>query len=192
MRSRLPVNHEIVTIQLGHQVITGRITYRSSSDISVSIVDPFQQLSGRVHIPSFGRAWHDFHGTYGDETAENLLRRIYEAALFMNRNTETLRAELLVLNERLANLRAQEHYFSEEQLKLKTHELRSFFKSNQIDQRSYQRMLKDFRRRWSRCDLETRELQTAFARESIARRLDLNHIPIAYHELVRFLENAGK
>ena len=64
----------------------GSIFHRSEADIGIRILSPYQGFSTGLHIPYFSRPYHSFLTEYGDRTAENLLKYLFELSLYMKEN----------------------------------------------------------------------------------------------------------
>ena len=86
-------NQEITIVAEGKTVI-GEITFRNESDVSVKITSPFSGLTGGLHIPYFSRPYHSFMTAYGDKTAENLLKGLWELGSYMEANRKFLKLQL--------------------------------------------------------------------------------------------------
>ena len=76
-------NRQGITINVNNVRVIGEITHRSEADIVVKIISPYQQLSNGLHIPYFSRPYHSFLAEYGDRTAENLLKYLFELGLYL-------------------------------------------------------------------------------------------------------------
>ena len=87
----------IELISLKHrsgEEVKGVISFRSDSDIRVEITSPYKGLSGGLHIPYFSRPYHSFMTEYGDKTAENLLKGLWELGSYMAENQKFLKLQL--------------------------------------------------------------------------------------------------
>jgi len=73
--------------------IHGLITFRSDADINVEIVSPYKGITAGLHIPYFSRPYHSFLTEYGDRTAENLLKYLYELGKYMEDNQKFIRLQ---------------------------------------------------------------------------------------------------
>ncbi len=86
-------NQEITIVAEG-KTVKGEITFRNESDISVRINSPYSGLTGGVHIPYFSRPYHSFITDYGDRTAENLLKGLWELGSYIAENRKFLKLQL--------------------------------------------------------------------------------------------------
>ena len=82
-----------ISINVNGNKVTGEISFRSEGDIGVKIISPYHDLSSGLHIPYFSRPIHSFLTEYGDHTAENLLKYLYEMGLYMEENREFIRLQ---------------------------------------------------------------------------------------------------
>ncbi len=83
-----------ITIVAEGKTVNGEITFRTESDISVKITSPYSGLIGGLHIPYFSRPYHSFMTAYGDKTAENLLKGLWELGSYMEENRKFLKLQL--------------------------------------------------------------------------------------------------
>ncbi len=88
-------NQEITIVAEG-KTIKGEIIFRNESDISVKITSPYSGLTGGLHIPYFSRPYHSFMTEYGDRTAENLLKGLWELGSYMAEHRKFLKLQLAV------------------------------------------------------------------------------------------------
>ena len=86
-------NQEITIVAEG-KTVKGDITFRNESDISVKITSPYSGLTGGLHIPYFSRPYNSFMTEYGDKTAENLLKGLWELGSYMEENQKFLKLQL--------------------------------------------------------------------------------------------------
>jgi hypothetical protein len=86
-------NKQKVSIKVDGADVIGEITYRSEGDIGVKITFPYHELSNRQHIPYFSRPFNSFLTEYGDRTAENLLKHLYELGLYMEENRKFIKMQ---------------------------------------------------------------------------------------------------
>ena len=86
-------NQEIIIVAEG-KTVKGEITFRSESDISVKIACPYSGLTGGLHIPYFSRPYNSFMTAYGDKTAENLLKGLWELESYMEEHRKFLKLQL--------------------------------------------------------------------------------------------------
>ena len=86
--------YQEVTIEVDGIKVKGQITHRSEPDISITISSPYQGLSNGLHIPYFSRPIHSFLTEYGDRTAENLLKYLYELGSYMEENIDFITMQM--------------------------------------------------------------------------------------------------
>jgi hypothetical protein len=86
-------NQEISTTIDG-KLVTGIITFRSESDISVRITSPFSDLTGQQHIPYFSRPYNSYLTDYGDTVAMGLLKQLLDLGSYINENQAFLKLQL--------------------------------------------------------------------------------------------------
>jgi hypothetical protein len=87
-------NNQEITIITEGKTVKGEITFRSESDIFLKITSPYSGLSAGLHIPYFSRPYHSFMTAYGDKTAENLLKGLWELGSYMEENRKFLKLQL--------------------------------------------------------------------------------------------------
>ena len=63
-------------------------------NIAITISSPYQGLSNGLHIPYFSRPIHSFLTEYGDRTAENLLKYLYELGSYMEENIDFITMQM--------------------------------------------------------------------------------------------------
>ena len=88
----------LFSMSTDNKEILGKVTHRCASDIAIEIISPYQNLTGKLHIPYFSRPYNSFDGEYGDETARRLLNNIYEIGLHLEKNIATLKHGLIERN----------------------------------------------------------------------------------------------
>jgi len=86
-------NNPEVSIKVDGVEVIGEISHRSEADIAVKITSPYQELSSGLHIPYFSRPLNSFLTDYGDRTAENLLKHLYELGLYMDENRKFIQMQ---------------------------------------------------------------------------------------------------
>ncbi|MBT4713753.1 MAG: hypothetical protein HOB84_03165 [Candidatus Marinimicrobia bacterium] len=75
-------------------LVTGIITFRSESDISVRIMSPFIGLTGQQHIPYFSRPFNSYLTVYGDTVAVHLLKQLSDLGSYIDKNKAFLKLQL--------------------------------------------------------------------------------------------------
>lgn len=73
--------------------VKGVITNRSEADINVEIVSPYRSFTAGLHISYFSRPYHSFLTDYGDRTAENLLKYLYELCEYLEKNKKFIKMQ---------------------------------------------------------------------------------------------------
>ena len=86
--------YQEITVVAEGKTVKGKITFRNESDISVKITSPYSGLTGGLHIPYFSRPYNSFMTAYGDKTAENLLKGLWELGSYMEENQKFLKLQL--------------------------------------------------------------------------------------------------
>jgi hypothetical protein len=84
-----------IQISVNGETVEGKITYLRFNDIRVEITSPFADVSKALHIayfalPYFQYARNDSLTPHGRQTAEQLLKEIYEECVFCEANEEEL------------------------------------------------------------------------------------------------------
>lgn len=151
---------EKISIMSGEVTVEGRITYRSGGDICVEITKPYQGLSTGLHIPYFGRPFHSFDGEYGDECAKELLTELYEIALHVESNMDSLRIALREAQEGKA-------YLTDASMNLdafleRKRELKQRLNAGEIDNRQFQKAVGELRREQKAIELQAHVNLDAF------------------------------
>lgn len=105
-------NQEI-TIEVDGFKVAGEITFRSEGDIAVKILSPYHDLSSSLHIPYFSRPYHSFLTDYGDSTAQNLLKYLYELGHYLEENVNYVKMQLCLHfhDEDYSSMECQERFF---------------------------------------------------------------------------------
>ena len=116
--------------------VTGEITYRTASDITVRSISPYAVIEKGWHIPYFGRQHHSYLGTYGDQTAESSLLSTYKTAVQIEERFQEISDAWALYSTEVKPLEA-----TIEKSKSETRTLRKSFKSRGITQREYQSRL---------------------------------------------------
>ena len=75
-------------------LVTGIISFRSESDISVRIMSPFIGLTGQQHIPYFSRPFNSYLTVYGDTVAVHLLKQLSDLGSYIDKNKAFLKLQL--------------------------------------------------------------------------------------------------
>ena len=89
-------NEQTVTITADGITVKGQIIHRSDADINIRIISPYQGLSRGLHIPYFSRPTNSFLTSYGESTAEYLLKELYKLGRFLQENRDYLRLQSAV------------------------------------------------------------------------------------------------
>jgi hypothetical protein len=92
---------KVVKIAVNKVEVKGKITYRSAILIDIEIIEPFQNISKGLHIPYFSRAFHSFEDDYGDQTAEKLLRELYDISKYLDKNMNSLKEKLFLFKKKI-------------------------------------------------------------------------------------------
>ncbi len=102
-----------ITIEFNGVEVAGEITYRSEGDIAVKILSPYHDLSSSLHIPYFSRPYHSFLTDYGDRTAQNLLKYLYELGLYVEENVKFVKMQLCLHfhDDDYSSIERQERFF---------------------------------------------------------------------------------
>ncbi len=91
--SYMSKNQEITIVAQG-KTIEGEIIFRNEADISVKITSPYSGLTRRLHIPYFSRPYNSVMTPYGEKTAENLLKHLWELGSYMEEHQKFLKLQL--------------------------------------------------------------------------------------------------
>lgn len=140
--------------------VEGVILYRTSRDIVVEIVKPYQGLKTKSHIPYF-MTTVNFSGPLGDERAQTLLEDLYFCARFLYPNLESLAKKWAALQ---AELRARPGRYTHDDFLRDRREARSKFRAGETSQNDYSRALKEFKLRESKSMEAVWSAEVAFFR----------------------------
>jgi hypothetical protein len=82
---------ELISIVVDENAVEGRVRFLSINDIRVEILYPFGGVSKSRHIAYFGLPYFQYEHdgaltSHGRQTAEDLLKEIYEACVFCEAN----------------------------------------------------------------------------------------------------------
>ncbi len=69
---------EVIKVDFAGESLHGRISHRTGSDITVTMIKPYPDLAISSHIPYFARASRNFLAEYGIQTAQQLLIELYQ------------------------------------------------------------------------------------------------------------------
>lgn len=122
--------------------VCGIITYRSASDIDIEITKPYQGISNGRHIPYFARQTNSFLTEYGDKRAPDLLVETYDICSYIDDNFILLRRSILTLCKITA---VRNGFILDNDFNDKEKRLKMEFKGRRIDQKEYQKELKELR-----------------------------------------------
>ena len=102
-----------VKIMVNEITVKGNVAHRSEAYILVEITEPFEGLSTGLSIPYFSRPMNSFESEYGDRTAENLLKYLYELGAFIRDNRSVIRAQMAVhfFNEDYSDEISRDRFF---------------------------------------------------------------------------------
>lgn len=138
---------ERVSIEHEGQTITGEITYRCASDLTVRITRPYRLLEQGMHIPYFGRPYRDYRTSHGEETARRLLKEIYDRARLLETRREELLGRLADYRARLTDLAARMPLAADrEAFLLRRRDLREDRQAGRIDGPSFDREWRGIRK----------------------------------------------
>jgi len=123
------------TVNIDGTDVLGKIIYRSASDIDVTILGPYKNLTTGLHIPYFAMHLHNFNGIYGIETAKCLLIRLYRTAQFIDKNLDKIEPEY---RKYMNEVDALEQTKFIENAQEKKRILKRFLKNGTINNKEYQ------------------------------------------------------
>jgi len=105
-------NQKISSFMNGNRV-SGEITFRNESDISVTITEPYSGLTGSLHIPYFARPYNSFLTEYGDATAMDLLKKLEQLGSYLDANQKFLALQLALhfYDGDFSNAKSQKRFF---------------------------------------------------------------------------------
>jgi len=145
---------ERISIDVAGIRVEGEIVFRSRSDIDVRIVSPYRGITAGLHMAYFfmGDPANDYRGPRGDQTAAELLEELYELGKFIAENKQDLRRHLDETDAAIERL-DQEQFFPEHKFCDIRRDLRGQLRGGIIDNKVYQRLLvqakkKTEARRW--------------------------------------------
>ena len=170
---------KIVSIICEGITVEGEIVRRSSSDIVVKIIKPYYGLTNGLHIPYFGRPYHDFLNNYGDARAKDLLKKLYLICSTISQKKDKLKTILLEYNHAKNDLK-----FKIGPLKSSLINLKNEFKDENIDQKQYQAKLKNTRRAISELEHNIRELFDTFFADHFEESIPL----ITRKDIINFID----
>ena len=81
--------------------VMGRISHRSSGDLTIVIEKPYRLFRNGRHLPCIARGQRSYLGPWGDKRAVELLEEVYQFCRFVDENEEELRSGLLKLEASL-------------------------------------------------------------------------------------------
>jgi hypothetical protein len=87
-------SNQEISETIGGILVTGIITFRSESDISVRIISPFTGLTGQQHIPYFSRPYNSYLTDYGDTVAMGLLKQLLDIGSYISENQAFLKLQV--------------------------------------------------------------------------------------------------
>ena len=126
-----------ISISVNGISVVGEICHRSSRDIVVEIIEPYQGMSKGLHIPCFGAKYSNYDGDHGIKTAQHLLKQMYTICFEAEKNAHQL---IGYVNQWLTL--KNEYQVKEISNKESKRVLRKEFKSGIITQTQYQNTLR--------------------------------------------------
>lgn len=141
--------------------VAGMVTVKQPRLIEVKLVEPYGILSSSITVPVFAMAHADMTGPQGDEAALGLLRMLFIKARRFCEHRHELRALWAQTQRQLDELHEVDRDRPDVIAILKQ-KARSAFRVGQLDQTSYQSLLKSLRTRAASFDSRKRAVVEAF------------------------------
>lgn len=148
-----------IKILVDEVAVEGQIIHRSAADIIIKITNPFENLTTGRHIPNFGRPYSSFEGEYGDERAKDLLKDLYDIALYIDTNMARIRENLDHAKNSIRNIPDK---FEREEFYAKRKELRQLLRKKELDNVAYQKELTIWRKKNEEYELKVYRIMNAF------------------------------
>ena len=136
--------NSLITITVRGVYVSGIVVERSPADTELELLDPYGDMPLRhsSHIMAAARPYLSFDGEHGDRRVDELLREVYEAALYAFENKDQLRTRWLGLSEAVA-ARCSSRVRSESELARLRAESRKLLRSGAISADDHERALRD-------------------------------------------------
>ena len=181
----------IIELQVDEVVVTGRITWRSVSDLSVEILEPYKGYSHNLHLMNLAR--HEttlregYLGPLGVERAEVMLRGLYEVAKLLNEYPLTL-LEIFEPYHRIAvALQMTEHDFHQRRAAL-----RRSLKNGRFDNAKHSLLQLELRREKVRSNGNASSVMDAFVVKYLPHARCITVRDQVWHQLTTMLVLRGQ
>ena len=174
--------NSVITCSINSVSVSGEITFRSASGLTVAITAPYTGFSRSLHIPTFARRVHNFIGEYGDERALDLLEELYRGLHFIYSNKTHVEKKY---HQLLPSLRlAEQAVIAPKQFITIKQQLKKAFKTGDMSQAEYQRCLRSITCANQQLQSEVDDIKYQFIQRLLPRGLHLEP-----NQLFCFLQN---
>ena len=154
-----------VSVDVEGAKVEGRVVHRSRADIIVEIVSPYGGMTSGCHFPYFvmGDPANDFRGPLGDIRAASLLTELYLLAGFVEGNKAQLRGQVAEMDAAVERL-DPERFLTEDEYRRIRRELRARLRNGLLDNKSYQQLLVQARKKVKARQWEIHRLEKDFVK----------------------------
>jgi uncharacterized membrane protein len=154
---------EVVKLLINGIEVEG-IVIRTLYDFNIKIVKPYKNLSGGLHIPHFAREHMSFKGEYGDKRIRDLLKELYILGKYLEDEMEHLKEKINYIDDNCADSSLE--MIDENTFKTKRITLKERLRSGEIDNKEYQKLLTQLRKKYKLWEQKNRELMDSFFEEN--------------------------
>ncbi len=162
---------QLIATSKGGRKIVGEIVHRTHTDISVNILEPYQNLGTCSHIPFFMAARFNFLAEYGDTEAQTLLVELYDVGAFIEANEIVLKEKAASLRESIRQLESGEQS-EKDDLASRKQRLWERASSKRISIETYKQQLASIRQQ---------ALENSFRKDRLVRRFIDENFPRTLH-----------
>lgn len=142
-------DNKFISLEVDNQKVTGEITFLCSSDLSVRILSPYQNiLAGSSHIPYFARGsvklYTDSNGISekGIATAEYLIKNLYLILKHVENNLQFCTEAYEVIEQCITEEYKDIEKLSNSDISIRKSKLRKKFKNKEINEKEYSKSLR--------------------------------------------------
>ena len=139
---------ESISISVEGVTVEGEVIHRSRRDIALRIVSPYQGLTAGQHIPAIAPIplEYNYQGPLGDETAASLLKGLYRLGRLVEENKALLKSRAAEMDAAIDRL-DQERFSPESAFREIRHDLRTRLRNGSLDNKVYQQLLVQARKK---------------------------------------------
>lgn len=156
------MQNQNIKFQIEDTIIEGT-GCRTPYSIDMTIIKPYQHLSGGSAIPALARGKMSFEGNFGDVRLQQTLYNLFTLAEFLNDNMQTLKQANYSLKEKITALNTK--MITDSEYKANRIKLRKKMRSGEITPKEFQQTLTPYHTESEDLALKIEHLQDEFLEE---------------------------